>query len=187
MTVYVSQAARDSVMFPRQILVIDSQQVQDRGIEIVNHQRILCDLKSQFIRHSVADARFDTGAREECCKTIGIVITSLCPLLEHRHTAEFGAPNNQRIFQQAALSEVVDECSCRLVQDMTVNVVLLPQCLMTVPVESSSAGVSAIEQLHESHSLFQQSTSEDAVSAEGSTSFILRVISCIHAKNVFWF
>ena len=40
MPVYVGQAAIDAVVAEGELLVVDSQQVQNRGIEIINMDRI---------------------------------------------------------------------------------------------------------------------------------------------------
>ena len=48
----------------RELFVIEAEQVQDRRLHIVNVDGIFDDVKTEFIRRTVADARLHAAARE---------------------------------------------------------------------------------------------------------------------------
>ena len=99
MTVNVGQPSINTVVCERKLRMIQSKQMQDRRIEIVNRQDVLNRFKAKFIGHTMTDTAFDTSSREHGREAVRIVISPKCTFLEHGHTTEFCAPDNQRIFQ----------------------------------------------------------------------------------------
>ena len=163
MAVDVGQAAIDSVVAEGQAFVIEAEQVQDRRVQVVDRQDVFDGFETEFVGRAVADSAFDASSGEEGGKAVGIVISALGTFLEHRHTAELGTPHNQRVVEQPSLPHVVNQCRGWLIHDAAVNVVLLSQLLMTVPVQASAAGVGPVEELHEANTFLDQSPREDAV------------------------
>ena len=72
----VGQAALDAVVVERQAGVVDAEQVQYRGVEIMNAGRVLGDLPADVIARSVCNAMFETGARQPDAENIRVVIAA---------------------------------------------------------------------------------------------------------------
>src|SRR5690349_11792029 len=138
-------------MFESELFVIETKQVKDGGVEIVERMDVLHRALAKFVGDSVADAALHSGASQPAGEAVGIVVPALRALLEERHAAELRAPDDERVFQQAALAEVGDQRRCGLVKDGGVLVVLLLELVMAVPVQLTTASVGAIEKLDEAH------------------------------------
>ena len=99
--------------------------------------------------------------------------------MKHGHAAKFRAPDDEGVLEQTALLEVAHEGGSGLVEDGRMLVVLFFQLVMAVPVEFAAAGVGSIEELHESHSVFDQSPGEDAVPGKSDLDRIRGVICTV--------
>lgn len=68
MSVNVGQTAIDTVLEVAQSFVIDTQQMQHRGVEVVAVGLAFCRLISPFVAVTVTGTRFDTGTGQPCDK-----------------------------------------------------------------------------------------------------------------------
>src|SRR5678816_680787 len=75
-----------------QLLVIESKQVHDRRLQIMDVNFVLDDGKSEFVRLAVGDAGPHTTAREENGESIGKVIAPKNRALSRAAFAERCAP-----------------------------------------------------------------------------------------------
>ena len=82
--------------------VIDAQQVQNRGVQIVDVDSIMDGAKTEVVRFAVRHATFDASAGHPCCEAEMIVITTVA-VFGRRRAAKFAAPQHQRFIQQSAL------------------------------------------------------------------------------------
>ena len=100
----VRQAAIDAVVPECQLRVIDSQQMQHRGVHVIHECRI--GSVQRFIAPFVAWAVTDPATNSAPCQPVGedewIVITSLSTL-RARHSAKLGRPVNNGIVEHSAL------------------------------------------------------------------------------------
>ena len=99
MTVHIGQSSIKAVVSKRQLRVIQSEQMQDGRIKVMDRQDILHSLESKFVRHAMTDAAFNASSGEDRCEAVRIMISSERAFLKHRHAAELCAPDDQRIFQ----------------------------------------------------------------------------------------
>ena len=105
----IGKAAFEAVVEDAEAFVVEAEQVEHCGVEVVERVDIFDGLESEFISGAMADAGLDTGSGQYGGETTGVVVAALGPFLEHRHAAEFSAPENQGILQQAALLKVPDQ------------------------------------------------------------------------------
>ena len=111
MPVDIRQTSVDAVVPDRQFGVIDSQQVQDRGVDVVDLGRVFSvgGFETKLIAGAVRDPALDAATRQPICEAIGIVIAAFAAL-RTRHATEFGRPEHDRIFEQTQPLEIVDQC-----------------------------------------------------------------------------
>ena len=76
---HVGQATLDAVVVVAQALVIESEQVQERGVEIVNGRDILHRLVAELIRGSVAETALYARAREPDGEPLRVVARPVAP------------------------------------------------------------------------------------------------------------
>src|ERR1051325_4404380 len=104
MPLHVRQATLHAIVLEGELLVIEAEEVEDGGVEVVERVNVLHGLLGEWIGFSVADAGFHAGAGEPAGEAVGIMIAALRALLEEGHATELGAPDDERVLQQAALA-----------------------------------------------------------------------------------
>ncbi len=113
-------------------------------------------------------------------KPLRIVIASARAFLKRRHPAKLGHEGDERVFQQPALFEILNQCGARLVENRAMHVVLCLERLVAVPVSDAFAHrVRAVEKLHEAHAAFDESPREHAIAREAGFQFVA-VIHAVH-------
>ena len=99
--------------------MIDPEAVQDRRIEVVDRDRIAHDVVAEIIRLADGYAAFDAAAgqpkREAARMMIAAIVVGSELSLRIHGAAEFAAPDDQGVFQQAALLQILNQGGCRLV------------------------------------------------------------------------
>jgi hypothetical protein len=139
---------------------------------------------AEFIGVSMTDAGLHAGTGHPAGEAVGIVIAALRAFLEEGHAAELGAPDDERVLQQAALFQVADQSGGGLVEDVRMHVILRLEIAVAVPVEFAAAGIGTVEELHETHAALDEATGEDAVLREGGLVGVLRVVRAIELQDV---
>ncbi len=124
MAVNVGQSARCAIMIKRETFMVETQQVQDRGVKIMNIDHIFDGLMAELIGGAEAEAMLDTGAGEPGGETLGIMISTRGPLLKRRHAAKLGRPHHQGVFKQSACLEIFQERGRRLIENRTMVVII---------------------------------------------------------------
>ena len=104
--VHVGQPALDAVVVVAQPLVVEAEQVQDRGVQVVDRADVLDRLVAELVGRAVAEARVSRRRRPARREALRVVVAAARALLERRHPAELGHPDDERVVQQAALLQV---------------------------------------------------------------------------------
>lgn len=102
-----------------QSFVINSHQVHQRGVKIVDLHAVFNNVHAVVIGLAILHASIDSGAGQPDRETVAVVISTVAlssqvALRIHRAT-EFTAPDNQRVIQHASRFQIVEECGGRLV------------------------------------------------------------------------
>ena len=105
--------------------MVEAEDVEDGGVEVVDGRDVLDRLIPEKVGGAVRERSLDVSAGEKARETGRVVVAAGCAPLESRHAAELGAPHDERLLEQTTLPEVLDEGCHRLVQDRTVDVVLI--------------------------------------------------------------
>ena len=181
----VGQSTLGAVVVEGQLLVVEAEQVQDGGVEIVDGGDVFDGLVAEVVGGAVGEWGFHTRAHEEAGEAAGVVVTAAGAFLEGGHAPELRCPNNQRVVEQSARFEVIEQCGTRFIEDGRVDVVLLPDDLVAVPVADAFAhGVRAVEQVHEADAAFEQTPREEAVAPERCFELVF-VVDAVHAAGGF--
>lgn len=89
-----------------QSLVVQSQQVQNRGMQIMDMHLIAGGVETEVIGGAVTEPCFHSAAGHPIRERMRIVVASIVSL-GRRRSSELGAPNEQRIFQQASQLQIL--------------------------------------------------------------------------------
>ena len=99
--------------------VIEAEQMEHRGVEIVQVDGALDRFITEFVGHAVGQAAARPAAGQPGRKACAVVIAA-DDFLSAEHlcvgrASEFAGPQHQRLFQQPSPLQVVQQCRDRLV------------------------------------------------------------------------
>ena len=98
----VGEAALDAVVLEGEALVVEAEEVEDGGVEIVEGVDVLHGFLAEVIALACADAGLHACAGHPAGEAVGIVVAAFGAFLEEGHAAEFGAPDDEGVFEEAA-------------------------------------------------------------------------------------
>src|SRR6266540_1606882 len=114
--VHVGQPEVPAAVAVGQPLVVQAEQVQDRGMKVVHVYRILRRVHAELVRGAVRHPSFDAATGQQH-REAGVMMVApdfirilvLVPNLRIRCAAEFASKNHQRVVEQTTRLEVRDE------------------------------------------------------------------------------
>src|ERR1043166_3068415 len=118
---------------------------------------------AELVGRAVRKARLHAAARKPHGETAGIVVAPRAVLLGVGCPAELAAPPDERVLQQSALLEILEQSRNRAIHGAGV-VAVLRQVAVLVP--RGVRAVVAIGDLHEPYARLAQPTRHQALAAE---------------------
>ena len=140
--------------------VIESEEVQDGGVEVVNVDFVLDGIEAQFVGFSVVESSFDAAAGEPHGEGVGMVIAPIVTALDHGGAAEFATEDDKGVFEHAALFEILDEGGAGLIDILAVLFQAIHEAAVLVP--------GLVEKFNEADAALDESAGEEGVVGEGS-------------------
>ena len=115
--------------------MIDTEQVQRRGVQIVHGYLVLDHVVAVFIGRAVNRSAFDSASREPHRETVRMVIPpeTVARSLRCRRAAEFSSPDHQCLVEQPARLQVLQQRRDRFVYGPGVRGVPFLEAGMLVP------------------------------------------------------
>ena len=99
--------------------MVEAQEVQDRGVPIAEVDGVFDDVVGEIVGLAVDRAAFDAAAAHPDGEAARMMIAAVVLLrqaaLRIDRAAEFAAPDDERLVEQAALLQVLDEAVARLI------------------------------------------------------------------------
>src|SRR5438128_5177773 len=161
----------------RQPRVLDAKAMQQRRIEIVDVDRVLDNVVAIIVGGAVADARPETAARDPHRETAAMMVAAVIGggelTLAVDGSAEFAAPNDERIVEQATLFQVPDEGGARLIHVETLAANLPGQVTVLVP--------TAVHELDEANAALDHPPRQQAIA--GETAVVVIAGDAVHVEN----
>ena len=112
----VGEAEVAALESERQPLVVEPQQVQYRGVQIVHVAVAVDRTKAKLIRGADDVPGLDTAPGHPHGEGVDVMVAALrLPRFTHRSSAKFPAPDDQRVVEHAMRLEVADQRGARLV------------------------------------------------------------------------
>ena len=157
--VHIGQAKVASLITISQLLMINSEQMKNGGLQVMHVDGVLHDVHAVVIGLTIAKPGLHPASGQPVGKAIGVMIapvigTSQFALAINR-TAEFAPPDHKRVFKHAPLLKIGEKSSGGLI-----GVLALPA---DVPGGSSMSIPSTMEKLDEAHAPFRQAAGEQAI------------------------
>jgi hypothetical protein len=94
--------------------VVEAQEVQDGGLEVVDVDPVPDDVEAQLIGFADGLASAYASSRQPQGEGLGVVVSAAAPAqggvgLDHGRAAELPSPDDQSAFEEPAPLEVLDE------------------------------------------------------------------------------
>lgn len=134
---HIGQPVVAALELKRQPGVVDAKAVQQRCVQVVHVHWITCDVVAIIIRLAKRHARPDAAAREPDRETSRMMVAAVVLLREIPlaidRASELATPHHQRVVEQAALLEVLDQRGTWLVGVPALARELRRQLRMLIP------------------------------------------------------
>ena len=179
MAVNIGQAVAAALEFVGESFVIDSQQVQERGVEVVDVQAIAGDVVAEFVGLAVHDAGLHAAAGHPNAEAAGMMIAAEIRLnlaLAIIRASKLAAPDNKRVVEQATAFQIFDECRGGLIGFAAESWDRTGQAAVMIPI--------LVIELNKPHASFGHTPGKQAVGGKGAG---LGNIGAIRFKHRFGF
>ena len=140
--------------------MVESHQVQNRGVEVVDMDAVFHRRATEFVRRSVAEAAFDSATGEPVGVAIVIMVAAF-GAFRGGGAAELATPDDERVVKEPSGLEIVDERSDALVAGFCQSGVAIDDVFMA-GVPGDVVPVDGQGELHHAHALFDEATGEQA-------------------------
>ena len=163
-TVHISEAEVAPLILEGQLFVIDAKLVQERGVEVMHMNPSVNDVVAILIGPAVSMSALDATTRHPGGVAAGVMIASETLFVQLAlaivGSAEFAAPDHQRVIEQAALFQIRDESRRSFVRFEALLGKLAGEVAVLIP--------SLVVKLDKLDALFRHATSHQAIRGEGS-------------------
>src|SRR4051794_8913291 len=115
---HVGQPIIAALRAERQAFVIDPQAVQDRGVEVVDVNRIAHDVVAVIVGFAVNVTGLDAATGQPYRKATAMMIAAIILLqasLTIDRSAKLAGPDDERVVEQASLFQIEDQSGLRLI------------------------------------------------------------------------
>lgn len=167
LSVYVGEPKATALVAVGQSFMVDSEDVQQGGLEIVNVHRVLCHVVAEVVGGTVTRSWLDPGPGHPESKTARMMIPAIVGLGELSLgvicSSKLTAPDDQSIFEQATVLKIVDQCCRGLIGFFGLSFYGGGETAVLVP--------SLVVELNELNAAFRQSPSLEAVRGKGARCF----------------
>ena len=137
--------------------VINAEEIQHRGVQVMHVNHVLHRVVAQFVSVAVAETALDRTSGHPHRKALDVVIASgrSAAPLRHRRPPELAAEHDQGIFEQPAILQVLDERGGRPIHVLATRLDAGLDAAMVIP--------AAMVQVDEPHAAFRETPSQQAV------------------------
>ena len=146
-----------------EFFVIEAEEVEDGGVHVVHVDFVGDGVVAEVVGFAEGEAGFDAGAGEPLAEAAGVVVAAGAVALGVGGAAEFAAPPDEGVFEEAALFEVLQQAGDGFVDGEGV-VFVLGHVGVLVP--SGVVGVVGVVDLDEADAGFGEAAGHEALAAE---------------------
>lgn len=142
--------------------VVDAEEVEHGGVEIVDLDFVFYGLVAPVVGCSVANPRLDAAAGHPGGKAEGVVIAPVSALGEGS-ASEFAGPDDERFVEKAEFFQIGDQGGDRLIDGFAVFTVTIDEIVVLVPAIAIAAGAG---EFNEADAALHKASGEETLAAK---------------------
>src|SRR4051812_44295617 len=125
----IGQAEVAAAVAVAELRVIDAEEVENGRVDVVYMGGLFLGLETEFVGRAVDAATLDSATREPHGEAVGIVVTAAldarahAPDFANRRAPEFRSADDERVFPESTLLEILDHGGERLIGVLRVHLV----------------------------------------------------------------
>ena len=168
---HIGQTEIAALVAIREAFVVEAEQVEQRGVEVVDVHGVFGDLVTEVVGCAVGDPGFHAAAGHPNGERVLVVVASKFGGragagigLRHRRAAEFAAPDHECIFEETTLFQILHERGHAAVHVLAFAGQARGEVAVVIPVR--------VVELHHAHAALNEPAGEQTVvSKRGFTRF----------------
>ena len=137
LAVDIGESTLDTVVIVSQLGVVDSEEMQHSGVEIVPRNRPLNGFPTDLIRVPERETWFEACTGHPATETVAIVVTTRANFvlrgLCKRRSPKLGREQHQRVVEHPALLQITKQRGNRFVDSTRLDRVILFHILVCIP------------------------------------------------------
>lgn len=102
MPVHIGESAINAVVVEAELFMIEAEQVQCRGVEIVAIGRVFSCFETEVVGAAIGGATLNAAAGHPGRESSGVVVAAFACALRGGLTSELAGANDERAVEQAA-------------------------------------------------------------------------------------
>ncbi len=165
--VYIGEAAFDAVVVEPELFVIDSEEVQCGGVEVVAVGWLFCGARAERVGASVGASASDSTPCHPCGERGCVVVSPFS--LRGWLASKLGGADDERAVEEAARAQIGQQGGSAGVEDGAPVAVVADEVFVAIPVGTNfSCGCvfCAAKDLDEPDATFDESAGEEALPAK---------------------
>lgn len=188
-TMDIGKAAFEAIVVIGQAFVIETEEVEDGGVEVVDGGDVFSGFVAEVIGGSVGVGGFDSGSHEPGGEAVGVMVPAGGTFLESGHAAKLGGPDNECVFEETSAFHVLEEGGTGLVENGAMFAVLCFDLFVSVPITDTFATglVGTVEELDKANAFFEEAAGKDTVFGKAGFELVLGIIGSVFLENAVGF
>ena len=143
--------------------MVDTEEVEHGGVEVVDLDFVFDGLVAPVVGCSVANPRFDAAPSHPGGEAEGVVVAPISALGEGG-ASEFAGPDDERFVEKSEFFQIGDQGGDRLVDGFAIFTVTVDEIVVLVPAIAIAAGAG---EFNEADAALHKAPGEETLAAEG--------------------
>ena len=156
--------------------VVEAEEMQDGGVPVVDVHLVVNGFVAVVVRHAVVHAAFDAAASHPHGEAFVVVVPAIGALAV-RGAAKLAAPDDEGVFQEAALLEVREQAGDGGIDAGAVVFKLGLEIEVLIPI--------AVGDLNKAHACFDELAGHEALLAKGGGGVVLKAVHLLGGGRFF--
>ena len=181
----IGEAIIAAVVAIGELFVIETEQVEQRGVKVVDVDFVFHGLVTELVGRSMMDSAFDAAAGHPDGESLGIVVATGAAL-RVGGAAKFSTPNDKRFIKQSTACEIGQQCGGRLIRGRSAGTVVRFNVGVSIPRHivhgTVTIRVFAGKDLHKTHATLNETARGEALAGKDFAGLVVEAVELLVAS-----